>query len=361
MNMDDMLESMSKAHKAKISAAMKGKKKSESTKKKISAAMKGHSNFEGKHHDRGTKRELKQERGHDDRVEGRRWRTEKHTGEESRVYKKGDGKKYRWGRALGEWLEGQYSDVEENHGGSDTYFYVTFVNGKKYAVLELYAEDTGWFELQVAGNVRLDDVGGKRFDRDVSIDTILEWEAKDQPEYKVEGPFRTLQRAEDYIGVPSRAGQGNVTEDDGMTEEYFYITIVDPDSDEWAIAEIFSDERYWHEKVVAGNAPSDFGNARYMGYLSDEEVLSWIQGDYKYYEVDGAFESEEEAKQFLSMHHGITEGQLTELSSELLRQYKSKAAVDSRDADRKGDFKKANKRFRGVVKATVKQFNNDAK
>lgn len=82
-----------------------GRKQTAATKAKISKAMKGHSNFEGKHHTRSAKKELKQERGHDDRVEGRKWRTDKHSGEESRTYKKGDPERYRWGRKLGEWLE----------------------------------------------------------------------------------------------------------------------------------------------------------------------------------------------------------------------------------------------------------------
>ena len=52
---------------------------------------------------------------------------------------------------------------------------------------------------------------------------------------------------------------------------------------------------------------------------------------------------------------------LTELSNEKLAQYKTAASADASKADSEGDFKRGNKRFSGIVKATNKQFDNDAK
>ena len=52
---------------------------------------------------------------------------------------------------------------------------------------------------------------------------------------------------------------------------------------------------------------------------------------------------------------------LTELSNEKLAQYKTAASADASKADSEGDFKKGNKRFSGIVKATKKQFANDEK
>jgi hypothetical protein len=52
---------------------------------------------------------------------------------------------------------------------------------------------------------------------------------------------------------------------------------------------------------------------------------------------------------------------LTELSNKLLGKYKTAASQSARDADQKGDFEKGDKRFSGIVKATKKQFDNDAK
>ena len=52
---------------------------------------------------------------------------------------------------------------------------------------------------------------------------------------------------------------------------------------------------------------------------------------------------------------------LDELSTELLGRYKKSAAAQASDADKSGDFKTGNKRFSGIMKATKKQFANDAK
>ena len=52
---------------------------------------------------------------------------------------------------------------------------------------------------------------------------------------------------------------------------------------------------------------------------------------------------------------------LDELTSDLLGRYKTAAGKQASDADKKGDVKKGNKRFSGIVKATKKQFDNDAK
>jgi len=52
---------------------------------------------------------------------------------------------------------------------------------------------------------------------------------------------------------------------------------------------------------------------------------------------------------------------LTELSNEKLAKYKTAAAAAASKADKEGDFKKGDKRFKGIVKATNKQFANDTK
>ena len=55
------------------------------------------------------------------------------------------------------------------------------------------------------------------------------------------------------------------------------------------------------------------------------------------------------------------ETSLQELSSELLGKYKKAAGADASKADKAGDFKRGDKRFSGIVKATNKQFANDTK
>jgi len=53
--------------------------------------------------------------------------------------------------------------------------------------------------------------------------------------------------------------------------------------------------------------------------------------------------------------------QLNELSNEKLGQYKKAAGADAKKADSEGDYKRGDKRFSGIVKATKKQFANDEK
>jgi hypothetical protein len=55
------------------------------------------------------------------------------------------------------------------------------------------------------------------------------------------------------------------------------------------------------------------------------------------------------------------QNQVNELSTNRLAQYKTAAAKDARQADQEGDFKRGDKRFHGIVQATKKQFDNDAK
>jgi len=52
---------------------------------------------------------------------------------------------------------------------------------------------------------------------------------------------------------------------------------------------------------------------------------------------------------------------LAELSNEKLAKYKTAASADATKADKEGDFKKGDKRFKGINTATKKQFDNDAK
>jgi hypothetical protein len=52
---------------------------------------------------------------------------------------------------------------------------------------------------------------------------------------------------------------------------------------------------------------------------------------------------------------------INELSSELLGRYKKAAGADAKKADAEGDYERGNKRFKGINRATIKQFDNDVK
>jgi hypothetical protein len=55
------------------------------------------------------------------------------------------------------------------------------------------------------------------------------------------------------------------------------------------------------------------------------------------------------------------ESQLSELSNKTLASYKKKAGADAIQADKRGDYARGDKRMSGIVKATKKEFDNDAK
>lgn len=55
------------------------------------------------------------------------------------------------------------------------------------------------------------------------------------------------------------------------------------------------------------------------------------------------------------------ESQLSELSNDTLASYKKKAGDDATQADKRGDYARGDKRMSGIIKATKKEFDNDAK
>jgi len=57
----------------------------------------------------------------------------------------------------------------------------------------------------------------------------------------------------------------------------------------------------------------------------------------------------------------LEDEELNEISNKLLAKYKTAAGKDASAADKAGDYKRGDKRFSGIVKATKKQFANDAK
>lgn len=97
--MTDLLEKVfTGLHRARLAAAKRGKRRDAETKEKISKAMKGKSNFAGKRHTETSKLKIKDKRGHDDRIDGRKWETDKDSGKEYRKYTLGNPDEYRWGR-----------------------------------------------------------------------------------------------------------------------------------------------------------------------------------------------------------------------------------------------------------------------
>lgn len=81
----------------KLAKGKKGKHRPSAVRRAIARAMAGHSNFQGKRHSDSAKQRIGDARGHDDRIDGRKWIAQKRTGKTYRKYSLPDND-YRYGR-----------------------------------------------------------------------------------------------------------------------------------------------------------------------------------------------------------------------------------------------------------------------
>jgi hypothetical protein len=66
-------------------------------------------------------------------------------------------------------------------------------------------------------------------------------------------------------------------------------------------------------------------------------------------------------KETLAAKHTQEKENINELSTDMLARYKTASAASAKSADASGDYAKGDKRFKGINKATTKQFDNDLK
>ena len=91
---------MTPAHRSALAKAHKGKSQSSATKKKISKTMAGTSNFAGHKHGRLGKERIGVARGHDDRIQGRKWIVKRVSGKTYRKHGLPDIVRYQYGRSV---------------------------------------------------------------------------------------------------------------------------------------------------------------------------------------------------------------------------------------------------------------------
>lgn len=90
-------------------------------------------------------------------------------------------------------------------------------------------------------------------------------------------------------------------EDDEQQDEGFFVVIGDEEDYSVFIGMLVKEGGKWRERTYSGNPPTNWGST-YMGYLTPQDVMSWLQKDYgRNYQVDGPFDSEEEANQHADM------------------------------------------------------------
>ena len=91
-----------------------------------------------------------------------------------------------------------------------------------------------------------------------------------------------------------------------------------------------------------------------------DNLAQWHSEKGRHGEADKhAAKAEEHHEQAMKLKEEVEH--IDELSNELLDRYKKKAGEAASAADKAKDFEKGHKRFKGIVKATFKQFANDAK
>lgn len=104
-----------------------------------------------------------------------------------------------------------------------------------------------------------------------------------------------------------------------------------------------------------------------MQSLADKDINSRVKGNVVQVHKDNVSAAKNHLKKMGYNHKVVSglnendQGQLDEISNDLLARYKKKAGEQIQKSNKEGDYKKADKRFSGIVKATNKQFDNDAK
>lgn len=91
-------------------------------------------------------------------------------------------------------------------------------------------------------------------------------------------------------------------EDDEGTD--FYVVFHDEDEQDTWIGKLTQEGGKWRERTHKGKPDYRWGTS-YMGYLSPNDVMSWIHKDYsRGMQIDGPFDSAQEAEQFAQHNYG---------------------------------------------------------
>ncbi len=131
---------------------------------------------------------------------------------------------------------------------------------------------------------------------------------KNYERFKAANPKGTLA---DFVANLKLKAKENVKEDeyddDYEDEDQGFFVALGSEDDGGFVGMVTKDGGKWRESRVSGKAPYNWGGS-YMGYLTPDDVMSWIRKDYGHYDVKGPFSSEEEAREYAEMQYGLDEG-----------------------------------------------------
>ena len=88
----------------------------------------------------------------------------------------------------------------------------------------------------------------------------------------------------------------------------------------------------------------------------NDNLPEWVQS-----KITLAQDYVQTACDYMYSQKTVEEESIHELSSDLLARYKEKAGMAATAADKAGNHDLGHKRFKGIMKATFKQFDNDSK
>lgn len=138
---------------------------------------------------------------------------------------------------------------------------------------------------------------------------------KDNKEYSFHSSDVTKETDED-----ADKDEGDDDEDgifDQDEQDTFYVAFYDEDDEKSWIGEVTKrGGGKWHEKPYKGKPDYRWGTS-YMSYLKPEDVMSWIHKDYRRgMEVEGPFDTAEEAEEYVSNNFGGINESVTEAVAE---------------------------------------------
>jgi hypothetical protein len=244
----------------------------------------------------------------------------------------------------GELAENFDDEDYDDEESADEGFFVAIGSEDEGAFVGMINKDGGkWRETAISGNAPYN--WGSTYMSYLTPDDVMQHIRNDYGRHaQVKGPFASEESAMQYAQSHFDLGSD--------------VKFGDEDYD---VHEATGDDRF--DKMMGGITSPDALNAReavammldlvYHGGASYKEAL---------HQASQSFDIDPVKLHALYKKSGAGDDeQLHELSNQKLGQYKKAAAADASAADARGDYAHGDKRFKGIVKATIKQGENDSK
>lgn len=136
-------------------------------------------------------------------------------------------------------------------------------------------------------------------------------------------------------------------EDDYEDEDQGFFVALGSEDEGGFIGMVTKDGGKWRETRVSGKAPYNWGGS-YMGYLTPDDVMTWIRKDYRNYDVEGPFSSEEEAREHAEIYYGLDESDKEAFKSTYKKYYDKVKQQKEQTKEGRGPSKGLHKRVKIV-------------